>query len=211
MNSVLETAITVLVLVVCAYYHASYCAGLYSTNSTFVHPNDEPEDFADKWDFVEKLAYTQKFDDEAVRNIAFKRVFNSTRSQMLYEQEREVLEREHNERLANLTATLKAEREAYYEKLKKDREQRMQEEMEFEEKRRKDDEKYRRIFNDINDMENFMYFETLGLPTGATKSEIKRAYRTLALQLHPDKVCNGQSHCKAPFLKVQEAYDRLMK
>ena len=64
MNSVLQTAIIVPILLVFAYYHARYCAGLSTTNSTFVHPNDEPEGFADKWDFAEKLAYTQKFSEE---------------------------------------------------------------------------------------------------------------------------------------------------
>jgi hypothetical protein len=208
MNSVLETAITVLILVVCAYYHASYSAGLYSTNSTFVHPNDEPEDFADKWDEFQKLAYTQKFSDKALRDIAFKRVFNATRSRMLYEQDRE-------ERWAEFTAKLEAEQKAYNEKLKNYQEQRMQEEMEFAEKRRKDDERYRRVFNNVNDffkeLDTFTDLETLGLSTGATKIEIKKAYRALLRQVHPDKVCNGQSHCKARFLKVQEAYDRLMK
>jgi DnaJ-class molecular chaperone len=31
------------------------------------------------------------------------------------------------------------------------------------------------------------YYKTLGLLTNATKSDIKKAYRRLALQYHPDK------------------------
>jgi len=43
-------------------------------------------------------------------------------------------------------------------------------------------------------------FETLGLAPGATFEEIKRAYRTLSMQYHPDKV----NHLGEEFRKVAE-------
>lgn len=48
------------------------------------------------------------------------------------------------------------------------------------------------------------YYETLGIPKSATTDEIKRAYRKLASQHHPDK--GGD---KAKFQEIQIAYNTL--
>jgi curved DNA-binding protein len=47
-------------------------------------------------------------------------------------------------------------------------------------------------------------YETLGVPKGASESEIKRAYRKLAGQHHPDK--GGDTH---KFQEIQSAYETL--
>ena len=47
-------------------------------------------------------------------------------------------------------------------------------------------------------------YETLGVPKGASDEEIKRAYRKLASQHHPDK--GGD---KTKFQEIQVAYDTL--
>ena len=47
-------------------------------------------------------------------------------------------------------------------------------------------------------------YETLGVPKGASDEEIKRAYRKLASQHHPDK--GGDTH---RFQEIQSAYDTL--
>jgi curved DNA-binding protein len=47
-------------------------------------------------------------------------------------------------------------------------------------------------------------YETLGVPKGASESEIKRAYRKLAGQHHPDK--GGDTH---KFQEIQSAYEIL--
>lgn len=58
-------------------------------------------------------------------------------------------------------------------------------------------------------------YEILGLKSGASREEIKAAYKKLAAQYHPDKVQHlGQefqdlAHKK--FVAVQKAYDTLMK
>jgi DnaJ-class molecular chaperone len=48
------------------------------------------------------------------------------------------------------------------------------------------------------------YYSTLGVPKGASEDEIKKAYRQLAMQHHPDR---GGDQNK--FQKIQEAYDTL--
>lgn len=49
-------------------------------------------------------------------------------------------------------------------------------------------------------------YNTLGVKFGATKSEIRRAYRTLAKIHHPDHGGNQEM-----FVKVKDAYETLMK
>lgn len=51
------------------------------------------------------------------------------------------------------------------------------------------------------------YYEDLGLKPGATKAEIRSAYRKLVLQHHPDRSSDPQS--KTIFLRITEAYELL--
>jgi len=48
------------------------------------------------------------------------------------------------------------------------------------------------------------YYEILGVPRNATKEEIKRAYRRLALQYHPDR--NKSPEAEEKFKEISEAY-----
>lgn len=52
------------------------------------------------------------------------------------------------------------------------------------------------------------YYAVLGLPTTASKDEVKRAYRKLVLIWHPDK--NSSPGASAKFMQITEAYDVLM-
>tara|TARA_R110001592_G_scaffold243783_1_gene504925 strand:- start:176652 stop:177782 length:1131 start_codon:yes stop_codon:yes gene_type:complete len=52
------------------------------------------------------------------------------------------------------------------------------------------------------------YYEVLGISKGASESEIKKAYRKLAIQYHPDKNPNDAS-AEAKFKEAAEAYEVL--
>ena len=52
------------------------------------------------------------------------------------------------------------------------------------------------------------YYETLGVSKGATEADIKKAFRSKARELHPDKNA-GSSKAEEEFKAVNEAYDVL--
>lgn len=52
------------------------------------------------------------------------------------------------------------------------------------------------------EMSNFDPYEILGLPPGATQSEIKKSYRKQSLILHPDKETGDEK----AFMKLTKAY-----
>ncbi|KAL8256828.1 hypothetical protein R6Q59_028869 [Mikania micrantha] len=51
-------------------------------------------------------------------------------------------------------------------------------------------------------------YKTLSIRPGASESEVKKAFRQLALKYHPD-VCRG-SNCGVQFHQINEAYDMVM-
>ncbi len=52
------------------------------------------------------------------------------------------------------------------------------------------------------------YYQILGVARTATEEEIKKAYRKLAMQYHPDRN-PGDKEAETKFKQVQEAYDTL--
>ncbi|MBC7921294.1 MAG: DnaJ domain-containing protein [Ferruginibacter sp.] len=52
------------------------------------------------------------------------------------------------------------------------------------------------------------YYQILDLPRGASKAQIKKAYRKKAMECHPDRNPSAEAH--AVFLRVREAYEALM-
>ncbi|MCO5580645.1 hypothetical protein L7F22_034515 [Adiantum nelumboides] len=50
--------------------------------------------------------------------------------------------------------------------------------------------------------------QRLGLPYGASPQDVKKAYRKLALQFHPD-VCKSDS-CATTFMQITNAYEVIM-
>ena len=52
------------------------------------------------------------------------------------------------------------------------------------------------------------YYEVLGLAKGASEDEIKKSYRKLAKQYHPD-MNPGDKVAEGKFKEVNEAYDVL--
>ncbi len=52
------------------------------------------------------------------------------------------------------------------------------------------------------------YYTTLGVARGASADEMKKAYRKLAMQYHPDRN-PGDHQAEAKFKELNEAYDVL--
>jgi DnaJ family protein C protein 3 len=53
------------------------------------------------------------------------------------------------------------------------------------------------------------YYKILGLPRSASKKEIKKAYRELALKWHPDKNAEDKEEAEKMFQDISEAYEVL--
>lgn len=53
------------------------------------------------------------------------------------------------------------------------------------------------------------HYEVLEIPQTATSEDIKKAYRRLALQYHPDKNPNNRSEAEEKFKKIAKAYEVL--
>lgn len=54
------------------------------------------------------------------------------------------------------------------------------------------------------------YYKTLNIPVNASPTDIKKAYRVLAMRFHPDKNA-GDKYAEAFFKELQEAYSVLSK
>jgi curved DNA-binding protein len=52
------------------------------------------------------------------------------------------------------------------------------------------------------------YYETLGVPRGASDADIKKAFRKLAREYHPD-VAKNKKHAEEKFKEINEAYEVL--
>ena len=57
-------------------------------------------------------------------------------------------------------------------------------------------------------MSKICYYEVLGLSKTASGDEIKRAYRKLAMQYHPDRN-QGDKQAESKFKEIGEAYGTL--
>lgn len=54
------------------------------------------------------------------------------------------------------------------------------------------------------------YYEVLGVDRGASREEIKKAFRRLALRYHPDRNPQNQKQSEEQFKEINEAYQVLI-
>ena len=64
------------------------------------------------------------------------------------------------------------------------------------------------LVKDDSQIKSFDPFEILGIDSGATDKDIKRAYRKMSLQFHPDKN-QGDSVAESKFMMIAKAYEAL--
>lgn len=83
---------------------------------------------------------------------------------------------------------------------------------EFEESEKRDQSSEKRAVPS-EDVTLTAEYTLLGIPVGSSKEEIKRAYRQLAMEYHPDLPKNATRHteCVRKMAEINLAYDRLMK
>ena len=53
------------------------------------------------------------------------------------------------------------------------------------------------------------YYEILGLTKTASETDIKKAYKKLAVKWHPDKNPNNRDQAVQKFREISEAYENL--
>jgi DnaJ-class molecular chaperone len=53
------------------------------------------------------------------------------------------------------------------------------------------------------------YYSILGINSSATQDEIKRAYKKLAMQYHPDRNAGFQEESEKKMKEINEAYNTL--
>lgn len=74
------------------------------------------------------------------------------------------------------------------------------------EKKREDKRRNRMMYH----LRHANDYEALELPMGASREDIKKAYRQLAKKWHPDKHPDDPEGAKTKFQEIQKAYDSLM-
>lgn len=227
----------VLTLLTCAYLKVNRLVAEAETDSyhfvyetedpptTSIHPNDEPEDFADHWTWEQKQCYVNQFPSGELRIAAANRVWNSTRSAILRQMEWDKLEakmQKDNEEFFKKFDELNRKRKEearVQEEIQRQKEQeefqrkmdeldrKWKEEARIKEEGQKKFEEWSRIWKASNKQAKDVHYKTLGLTTDATQLEVKKAFRELALKYHPDKVCKTSNNCNEAIQKFRDITD----
>lgn len=64
-----------------------------------------------------------------------------------------------------------------------------------------------RVEENVEKMVGDDYYKILQVERSATDEDLKKAYRKLAMQWHPDKNRNNKKEAEAKFKQISQAYD----
>ena len=65
------------------------------------------------------------------------------------------------------------------------------------------------FFNNFPKSQDNSLYDTLGVSRNSSESEIKKAYRKLALKHHPDRNLNNKEEAETKFKEISFAYEPL--
>lgn len=191
-----------------------FCPGTkYQPKMNMKDLEDLPEDYFDNWTLKEKLDWVDQFSCAnkgldwcyEARRAAYEKAVNLTRMEWVHKQREEKRQAERKAHFANLDRQL--------DELKQQNDRQL-EELKQQQKAEKEAKMWQTYFSYAGSWRpSIWHYTILGLKDGASKADIKKAYRARALQYHPDKACKIQKDCEEmtkKFKAITDARDALL-
>jgi hypothetical protein len=142
--------------------------------------------------------------------IEFERDFEGALQKAIEREAQERKRQEENRKREEESRRRMEERRRQQEEQRKAQEEKRKQQEESRRKQKEDEHRKRQYQQQQqNKNKGFCPYRVLGVAMDASQSEIKKAYRTLALQMHPDKNPDCDDHCHNRFTELVDAYEIL--